>query len=147
MKTSIVFMLVSAIMLTGTISSCTPASDNSEEEKEKIEAEKKAEEDFQAEVQEYKMTVREEIEENDRKIDLLKENIKTVGAEMKENFQEQVEALEQRNAALKVRLNEFSEQSRENWEEFKTEFNRDMNELGTAIKNLFVDNEKQAKGY
>jgi hypothetical protein len=44
--------------------------------------------------------------------------------------------MEARNRNMQQKTKEFNAQGKENWENFKKEFNRDMEELGTALKNL-----------
>jgi len=50
--------------------------------------------------------------------------------------------LENKNNDLKIKLANFKEDSQDNWESFKTEFSKDMNELGQAFKDLTTDNVK-----
>jgi len=52
----------------------------------------------------------------------------------REKYRETIDRLETKNAEMKVKLREAKDKSKENWEEFKREFNHDMDELGTAIK-------------
>ena len=39
-------------------------------------------------------------------------------------------------------MDEYKAEGKEQWEEFKAEFSRDMDELGKAFKDLTVKNEK-----
>ena len=50
--------------------------------------------------------------------------------------------LEQKNADTQKKLNEYKADSKEKWEMFKSEFNRDMDELGKAFSNMTVKNNK-----
>ena len=50
--------------------------------------------------------------------------------------------METKNEELRVKIETYKADGNENWEKFKTEFNRDMSELGEAIKNLTVKNVK-----
>ena len=50
--------------------------------------------------------------------------------------------MEQKNTDLKRRLDDYKQDGKENWEKFKIEFNRDMDELGKAFKDLTVKNVK-----
>ena len=50
--------------------------------------------------------------------------------------------LEMKNTDMKKRLADNNSENKENWENFKTEFNRDMDELGVAIKDFTIKNKK-----
>jgi len=73
--------------------------------------------------------------------------IKTKMANNKEENQiileKKLAMLEQNNEEMKIRLEEYREDGRENWVAFKNEFNHDMEELGTAFKDLTVNNVKK----
>ena len=43
---------------------------------------------------------------------------------------------------MKKRLEDYKADSKDKWESFKTEFNHDMDELGSAFKDLTVKNTK-----
>ena len=43
---------------------------------------------------------------------------------------------------MKRKMDDYKEEGKEKWETFKTEFTHDMDELGTAFKNLTVKNVK-----
>lgn len=54
-----------------------------------------------------------------------------------------IDELEAKNTELKDRINKYeSEKRRDNWEEFKAEFKRDMDELGAALKDFGKDNKR-----
>jgi hypothetical protein len=48
--------------------------------------------------------------------------------------------LEQKNNELKDKLMEFKEDETTKWKSFKNEFNRDMNDLGSSLKNFTIKN-------
>ncbi|MBU1719490.1 MAG: hypothetical protein KKA07_10520 [Bacteroidetes bacterium] len=58
-----------------------------------------------------------------------KENLKTV-------YEEKMADIEQQNLILKQRLETFGENGTEAWENFKVEFNNDMEKLGEAVSDL-----------
>lgn len=107
-------------------------------EKKLDEAKQKAEAEFES----YKADVNRQIDENDRKIAALKEDMKQTKKDAKKEYREKVEALEIRNNELKKQIGEFQNTSEEKWQAFKREFNHDMEELGKAFKDLGTDNKK-----
>ena len=61
---------------------------------------------------------------------------------VKDEYNKKIAELEQKNADTQKKLNEYKADSKEKWEMFKSEFNRDMDELGNALGNLTVKNNK-----
>lgn len=57
---------------------------------------------------------------------------------------EKINKLEKQNEALKAKIktHDVTTDRKENWEAFKKEFNHDVDELGQALKDLTVNNEK-----
>jgi len=52
-------------------------------------------------------------------------------------------SFERKNEELRDRLETQEREGQEKWENFKKEFNHDIDELGQAIKDLFKDNVKE----
>ena len=50
--------------------------------------------------------------------------------------------LEVKNSDMRMRMDNYKEDGKDNWETFKTEFSHDMDELGKAFKDLTVKNVK-----
>jgi chaperonin cofactor prefoldin len=57
-------------------------------------------------------------------------------------YDKKVEELELKNKELKTKLDNYTDEGKDSWEKFKSEFNRDISELGEALKNFGVDNKK-----
>ena len=47
--------------------------------------------------------------------------------------------LKQKNRELKEKLDKYEDQGESKWQEFKTNFNRDMDAVGKTMKDLFKD--------
>ncbi len=43
---------------------------------------------------------------------------------------------------MKIKMDNYKEDGKEKWEAFKSEFSHDMDELGSALKDLTVNNVK-----
>lgn len=56
-------------------------------------------------------------------------------------YLEKINKLEQQNKDMKARIDNY-EKMQSDWASFKNEFNHDMDELGTALKDILVDNKK-----
>lgn len=53
--------------------------------------------------------------------------------ENKASYEKELARIEQKNTDLKKKLDEYNAQSKNNWETFKTEFNKDMDDISKAI--------------
>ena len=137
---------VTAIMITG----CQSSDTNVEKAREKL---KEAKEQVVVANQELIRSLNDSIQlfkrENEEIIISYEKSlteIKTRLANEKEETQiileKKLATLEQNSGEMKIRLQEYREDGRENWVSFKNEFNHDMEELGTAFKDLTVNNVK-----
>lgn len=81
------------------------------------------------------------IKRNEIQITELRSKMKTSGKTMDKIHSNKIDELEQKNKELKTRMDAY-DKSQSNWEEFKREFNHDMDELGNAFRDLTVDNKK-----
>ena len=87
----------------------------------------------------YKTDAEITIKANDARIAELKAGMKKSGKAVSATYKENVAILEKKNAAMKNRISDY-DKSPSNWEAFKTEFNRDMDELGQSLKDFTVNN-------
>ena len=102
-----------------------------------------AEAEYIKERDSFKTEATEKIEANKKEIERLKEKMKDRPKSTREKYKAEIETLEQKNDNLEQRIaNVEAENRREKWDEFKREFNHDMDELGTALKDLGRDNAK-----
>jgi hypothetical protein len=107
-------------------------------EKDLIEAQKA----YTLEVDLFKKDMEVKIAANEKTIAEMKAKRKNDGSANQESYNERIAELEQKNADLKKRISEFKEDNQQKWQSFKTEFSHDMDDLGTALKNITVDNVK-----
>ena len=82
-----------------------------------------------------------QIEDNEKEIAILRIKKEKSSRTFDTLYGKRIDQLESDNKALKQRLNDY-ETSQSDWEKFKTEFNRDMSNLGNALNDLTIDNEK-----
>jgi chromosome segregation ATPase len=87
----------------------------------------------------YKAEWEVKVHDNDQRITELKAEMKKARKSIQVLYKENIVLLEKRNAALKARIVEY-DKNRSNWESFKTEFDHDMDELATALKDFTVNN-------
>ena len=85
----------------------------------------------------YRQDMDNKIAENDSSIKMLYEKqMKKGNAKLKS----EIAKLEEENNKLKMKMNEAKVDSKEKWDEFKTEFNHDMDGLGKALNDLGKNN-------
>jgi septal ring factor EnvC (AmiA/AmiB activator) len=66
-----------------------------------------------------------------------------IAKEKKENradYEKKLIELENKNSDLKKKLADYKDDGQDKWISFKAEFNRDIDELGKAFKDLTVEN-------
>lgn len=138
-KTGKILAITIAICTVLVTTSCNSTAKKVENAKDDVtqanEDLKKAQEEYSAEVEQFRM-------ETYQKITVNEKEIATIKSKNKKNteYEKQVALLEQKNTDLKRKINDYKIDTKENWLSFKTEFNKDMDELGLALKNFSVDN-------
>jgi multidrug resistance efflux pump len=146
-----ILTLVLAVFVVGTIitscqSSATKvenAQDNLSDAKEEVVvAKEELQQALNDSIQYFKVESEKTINSNELEIIELKAKIASGKTDNKAEYEKQIAELEQKNMALKKRLFEYTPVDQSNWESFKSEFNRDMNVLGVALKDLTVKNTK-----
>lgn len=146
MKNSIrVVGVLITVLATSSLFSCSDAK-KEERAQEKDHAEMQrmeaAEKDMEAQRDIFISDARERIEQNKRDIADLKAAAKDKKADAKKQYEESIDKLEAENKRLEETMDNSKKENHEKWENFKREFNHDMDDLGSSIGNLFKDNEK-----
>ncbi|MDD2982299.1 MAG: peptidase M23 [Crocinitomicaceae bacterium] len=90
----------------------------------------------------FKLEADQQITANEQLIADLKLYSKNKKAEVKAGYDKSISDLEAKNEVLKQRVATQKELNKEKWESFKSEFKRDMDELGKSIRDLGKDNVK-----
>jgi TolA-binding protein len=82
------------------------------------------------------------IDANDKRIAELKANMVNEKKTAQADYKKKIDDLEKRNRALKAKIDGYEGEGKENWENFKAEFNHDMDQFGQAFKDIGVRNTK-----
>jgi hypothetical protein len=140
------FTLTASILLTGAIfTSCDFATEKINSVKnsasEANEDFSNAKEEYLVDIKNFKAETATKIEANNQKIEALNVRIEYAKKDVKAYSQEQINILEQKNNEMKIKLDEYKEDGKDNWEIFKAEFSHDMDGLGEAFKNFTIKNE------
>ena len=136
----------SAMMAGAVLTSCDSKQDKVEDAKENVteakEDLKDAQQELNAEYPAYKIDMNKRIVANETEIARLRAIINKPGEKPLDNARrDKIDDLERRNADLRTRLDGY-ETKRSNWEEFKREYNHDMDELGNSFKDMGKNNVK-----
>ena len=102
----------------------------------------KANADYEADVARYRKITEQKIAANKKSMKEFEVRIEKEKMEAKAEYKKKIADLEAKNNDLKKRLEDYKADGNDNWQKFKVEFNHDMNELGTAFKDLTVRNTK-----
>ena len=84
-------------------------------------------------------TLKSRISANEKRINEFKKKLITSSEKFKAKYENKILTLEQKNIELKKKINEYQYEGKDNWEEFKLEFNNDMDSIGNAITDVFTE--------
>jgi uncharacterized protein YPO0396 len=90
----------------------------------------------------YKKEKEAEIAANEQSIQEFNTRIANQKTEARIEYKKTIDELNRKNSDLKKRIADFKTDSKSNWDSFKTEFGRDMDELGNAFKEFTVKSSK-----
>jgi hypothetical protein len=130
--------LISAFVIQG----CDRASNQMERaETSVIEAERDANismNELHAEIQIYKLEVEKDITENNLSIAGIKREIQNEDlGDARDAYTVRIEELERTNRNLKRQIDNYSHTTKDNWNEFKSEFSSAMDDLENLLDDFF----------
>jgi phosphoenolpyruvate-protein kinase (PTS system EI component) len=128
MITTIAGTLLSAAILTSCNSPAKKVENAQENVTEAKEDLAEANKEYREDMEKYRLETAEKIEANNKSLAEFNDRIKSQKMTAQADY--------------KKKIAEHNADGKENWENFKTEFNRDMEELGKAFKDLTVKNIK-----
>lgn len=144
-KTILVMTLATFILGTG-LTSCNTSAENVEDAQENADEANEeldeANQEYMEDLRAYRLEISERITVNESKIAELKVLVSAEKGEIKIIHEKEIARLEKRNRDLEEKLANYKGDGKEDWNEFKKEFNHDMEELGKALKDLTISNTK-----
>jgi len=99
-----------------------------------------AKRELKTDLENFRISTEVQLSKNRNQITVLRGNAANERVELRESYNAKITDLEKRNLAMETRLNNFQTDKNDDWQNFKAEFNRDMEGLGTAFKDLGKDN-------
>lgn len=143
-KSGKAFTITMALCAVFFITSCNSPAENVQDAKEDVTQAKedlvKAQEAYAADVELFRLEMDKQIIANEKEIAAINLKLENSKNEMRAEYKEEVATLERKNRDMKNKIHNYRTNSKENWQSFKAEFNKDMNELGMALRNLVEDN-------
>jgi hypothetical protein len=95
-----------------------------------------AQEEYLLDIKEYRLLSAEKIEANEKSIAEFNARIEKEKKNVSADYKAKIIALEQKNSDMKKKMDDYREEGKDKWEIFKTEFGRDMDDLGESISNF-----------
>jgi hypothetical protein len=146
MKKTILLQIASILIFGAILTGCYSSAEKVENAQNNVAAANddlnKANQEYLADVENYKIEATAKIEANNKSIAEFKERMKNKKQDAKDDYKKRIAVLEQRNSDLKFRIDNYKAEGKDKWEQFKEEFSRDMENLGQAFKDITVKNVK-----
>jgi hypothetical protein len=136
------FSLVSVLVMLA-VSCSTPAEKVENAEVKVALAEDQlntAEKEFNEDVKQFRAETEKSIISNEVMIEDLKGKIKTSNVKNRAENEKKIAHLEQKNKDLRLKIDGYKGENNNDWMFFKSELKKDMDTLGSALKNFFTDN-------
>jgi F0F1-type ATP synthase membrane subunit b/b' len=146
MKKSIL-TLTTVVFLTGaSLTSCNNSAEKVEKAEENVQEANqdlaKAQNEYMEDMENYRREMTVKFDENDKNIRDFNDRIVNEKKDAKGEYKKRLTELEEKNNEMRRRMTDYKADGKDNWESFKAEFNRDMEELGQAFKDLGENNAK-----
>lgn len=93
-------------------------------------------------IDQFKKHSEKQIRQNEKEIVLLKAGIIDEKEKARIKDDEKIAELELRNNDLVIRLDNYYDESQEQWDSFKVEYNEDMEDLEDDFRGLTIENKK-----
>jgi outer membrane murein-binding lipoprotein Lpp len=142
-------LITYAALLSGAISiGCNNSAQKVENAEEKVEEAnrnlEKAKEDYEKDIENFRQITAAKIEENNKSIAEFNARKEAEKTTLHTNYKVEIENLESKNSDMKKTMDDFRAGGKEDWERFKIEFTRNMEQLAAAIQG-FVNKESNKK--
>ncbi len=142
---NLIIAFISITTLAFLVSCKSPAEKVEKAEEEVTEANQnleKANEEYLNDVEAYRLQTADKIAANEKNIIEFNARIEAKKKDANADYKKKVAELDKKNNDMKKKMADYKASGKENWENFKTEFNHDMDALGQAFKDLSVNNVK-----
>jgi len=140
MKRAILTISALTIVLVVLLTGCNPSHQRVQDAEDAVieaeEALKVANQEYLDEMAAFREETNRKLTSNEQVIADLKLQAASKKAAIRVEYQRKIDELETWNNNVKKRLADYNEEGKENWEQFKVDFSRDLAALGEALKNF-----------
>tara|TARA_R110001583_G_scaffold44521_1_gene141171 strand:+ start:1405 stop:1836 length:432 start_codon:yes stop_codon:yes gene_type:complete len=141
MKNSILILASLMLITSSILTSCNTSAEKVENAEKNVDKANfdlyEANQEYLADIEKYRKESADIIAANNKSIADFKARIALEKKEAQVAYSQKITVLERKNSDLKKKMDVFKAESKEQWEKFKVEFSKDMDELGTAFGNFF----------
>jgi hypothetical protein len=143
----IIFTLALTMLVAGTIfTSCKSSAKKVEDAQDKVQnandkvadANQELDQAIKDSILQFKKASAEKFAAHEKSVADFKTRIANEKKENKASYEKKLAQLEQRNTDMKKKLDDYKAESKENWENFRTEYISDMETLNKAFKDLMA---------
>lgn len=135
-----VVLFMATIALAGVAVSCTSSADKVENAQKDVandnEKLDEANEEYLTDMARYKEETQTRIDANNQRIAEFNARVTEEKQEARADYKAKVADLERRNSDMKMRLADYKADGKENWEKFKYEFDKSMENLEQGFKDM-----------
>jgi len=96
---------------------------------------------YAEEFQTFKKESELQISNNEKSIELLEAKMEKSGSKAKAKYKDKMADLKARNHQLEEKIEDYRDEGKDSWEKFKDGFNREMEKIKLAIKDLTTDSD------
>ena len=98
---------------------------------------------LKTELENFRRETEVQLSKNRNQITVLRGNVASEKIELRDSYNAKITELESKNLSMETRLKGFRSDTNDDWQNFKKEFNRDMEALDLAIKDFGKNNVSQ----
>jgi hypothetical protein len=142
MKKSILIFVIGSLISTSCSNSAQKVENAKEDVMEAAADLNKANDEYLSDLNNYKAVANEKFVANDESMIQFKKRIENEKQEAKAEYIKKIEDLQKKNTDTKKKLADYKADGKANWELFKTEFTRELNELDNAITSFTASDKK-----
>ena len=143
MKNKLSTIAIASILVGSILSSCQSTEKKVEDAKENVvEAKQELNQIVKDSIIQFRTESQAKIAEHEKSIADFRTRIAKDKKANREKYEAKLAELEQKNTDMKKRLDEYKEESQDQWNSFKVGFNKDMDALTEAFKDLGTKDKK-----
>jgi len=102
-----------------------------------------AQEEYVADIESYRKETDEKITTNEKSIAEFEARIANEKKEAKDDYNKKITTLQQKDIDMKKRMDDYKADGKENWELFKADFTKGMDEIGESLRDLTSKHSKK----